>query len=42
MKERLIERMYDLIAERAQTANDEERAELTRQIRKIQNILEGM
>ena len=42
MKQRLMERMFDLIAKRALTANDEERAELTKKIQEIQDTLKGM
>ena len=42
MKQRLMERMFDLIAKRSLTADDEERAELTKKIENIQSILKGM
>lgn len=42
MKQRIQERMFDLIAERAQTADSEERARLTAEIRRLQTILDGM
>jgi predicted Mrr-cat superfamily restriction endonuclease len=42
MKQRLQERMFDLIAMRAQTADSNKRAQLTAEIQKIQRMLEGM
>jgi hypothetical protein len=42
MKQRLQERMYNLIAQRAQTADNAERARLSEMIRDIQNRLAQM
>ena len=42
MKRRIQERIYDLKAERAETADSEERAELTAEIRRLQDMLDDM
>ena len=42
MKQRIQERMFDLIAQRAQTADSGERAALTAEIQRLQRILDSM
>ena len=42
MKQRIQERIFDLIAERSMTADSRERAELTREIQRLQNMLDEM
>jgi hypothetical protein len=42
MKKLLQEKMFNLIAKRAQTANDAERKELTAKIEAIRDMLDSM
>jgi hypothetical protein len=42
MRQRIQERIFDLIAERSQTADSQERAALTAEIQRLQRILDTM
>lgn len=42
MKQRIQERIFDLIAQRSQTADSRERAALSAEIRRLQDILAEM
>lgn len=42
MKQRIMERIFDLIAQRSQTADSATRAALTAEIQRLQRIIDSM